>query len=79
MDDDALRIREQPEDEVQLMLARISHVAHRRAPVFSRVPTCSILFGECRVRVMCMKGSAKRAQNGDLNFFSQGEEKIKRA
>lgn len=28
MDDDAWRIREQPEDEVQLMLARISHVAH---------------------------------------------------
>jgi len=56
MDDDAWRIREQPEDEVQLMLARISHVAYRRAPVFSRVPTCSIQLGGRRVRVMCVKG-----------------------
>lgn len=53
MDDDAWRIREQPEDEVQLMLARISHVAHRRAPVFSRVPTCAILLGGCHSLYTC--------------------------
>lgn len=78
MDDDAWRIREQPEDEVQLMLARISHVAHRQAPALSRVPTCGIpLGGRRRVRVTCMK----EARNSDLNFFfSQGEkEKITRA
>jgi len=65
-----------PEDEVQLMLARISHVAHRRVLLYLLACLRAAFYSANAVYVWCIW---KEARNGDLNFFSQAEEKIKRA